>query len=152
MAHFAKLADNNMVLSIHVLNNEVIADGESESETKGIEFLTNIHGHTKWKQTSFNTTANTHTLGGTPLRKNYAEVGSVYDPDNDAFIPNKPYGCESWTLNVIAGTFVWESPLKRPTAPNTESIYLWEDSKYQANNQTGWFLYAWNGNTMVKIN
>jgi hypothetical protein len=31
-----------------------------------------------------------HLLGGTPLRKNYAGIGDTYDPDRDAFIPQKP--------------------------------------------------------------
>ena len=37
-------------------------------------------------QTSYNTLAGEHKLGGTPLRKNYASPGSIYDPVRDAFI------------------------------------------------------------------
>ena len=36
-------------------------------------------------QTSYNTLAGEHKLGGTPLRKNYANPTMIYDPVRDAF-------------------------------------------------------------------
>jgi len=80
MAHFAKLDENNYVLAVHVVNNEVITIDDVESEQVGVDFLASLHGHTKWKQTSYN--AN--------FRKNYAGIGYTYDSLRDAFIGPKP--------------------------------------------------------------
>jgi hypothetical protein len=80
MAHFAKLDENNVVITVVVVNNsELLVDGV-ESEAKGVEFLTGLFGDSNWKQTSFNAT----------IRKNSAGIGYVYDPDRDVFIPPKP--------------------------------------------------------------
>ena len=48
MAHFAKLDENNNVIGVHVLNNDVVTVDGSESEQAGIDFLTNLHGHSLW--------------------------------------------------------------------------------------------------------
>lgn len=79
MAHFAKLNTNNVVIAVHVVNNDVVDDNGVESEQIGIDFLTSLHGHTHWKQTSYNN----------KIRKNYAGIGYTYDQDRDAFIPPK---------------------------------------------------------------
>lgn len=79
MAHFAQIDNNNTVTQVLVIEQEVIdtgAFGPKES----------------WIQTSYNTHAGIHTLGGVPLRKNYAGIGFTYDPVRDAFIPPKPEG------------------------------------------------------------
>lgn len=101
MAHFAKLDENNIVLAVHVVNNDVITVNGVESEQVGIDFLTDLHGHTSWKQTSYNGTT----------RKNYAGVGMLYDASRDAFIAPQPF--ESWTLNET--TCRWEPPVAYPT-------------------------------------
>jgi hypothetical protein len=80
MAHFAKLDETNYVLAVHVVNNEVITIDEVESEQLGIDFLTSLHGHLKWKQTSYHSN----------IRKNFAGIGYTYDSVRDAFIPPKP--------------------------------------------------------------
>lgn len=100
MAHFAKLDENNKVLAIHVVNNEVITINGVEYEHIGVDFLTNLHGHTNWKQTSYNKT----------FRKNYACIGGFYDYLRDAFITEKPY--PSWILNEE--TCIWEAPIPKP--------------------------------------
>jgi hypothetical protein len=79
MAHFAKLDENNVVLAVHVVNNDVITIDGVESEQAGIDFLTQLHGHINWKQTSYNET----------FRKNYCGIGFTYDSERDAFIPPK---------------------------------------------------------------
>ncbi len=101
MAHFAKLDENNNVLAVHVVNNDVITIDGNESEQAGIDFLTSLHGHTLWKQTSYNGN----------IRKNYAGIGFTYDAGRDAFIAPQPYG--SWTLNET--TCLWEPPVAYPT-------------------------------------
>jgi hypothetical protein len=110
MAHFAKLNEDNTVVAVHVVNNEVIVVDGVESEQAGIDFLTELHGHTLWKQTSYNGS----------FRKNYAGVGMKYDQTRDAFISNKPL--ESWILNET--TCQWEAPVAYPT--DGES-YSWDE-------------------------
>jgi hypothetical protein len=112
MAHFAKLDENNLVLEVHVVNNEDINDLPfPESEPVGIEFLTNWSGgYTNWKQTSYNNN----------FRFNYAQVGSTYDSENDAFILPKEY--PSWILNQT--NFQWEAPA---AFPNDGKFYVWDE-------------------------
>ena len=112
MAHFAKLGINSKVIGVEVVADTDChnADGV-EDETVGVQFLENIHGWPLWKQTSYNTQANVHSLGGTPFRKNYAGIGYTYDEDRDAFIPPKPFA--SWVVNET--TCVWEAPVAYPS-------------------------------------
>jgi len=106
MAHFAKLDLNSKVVSVHVLSNEV-----ATTEQAGVDFLNNLYKTSDvWKQTSYNTYGGVHTLGGTPLRKNYAGIGFTYDEDKDAFIPPKPF--DSWVLNE--DTCQYDPPVEYP--------------------------------------
>ncbi|BAQ87526.1 hypothetical protein [uncultured Mediterranean phage uvMED] len=119
MAHFAKLDENNLVLEVIV-----VADSDASTEAKGQTFLQNLYKNTStYKQTSYNTIAGEHKLGGTAFRKNYAGVGYTYDASKDAFIPPKPWN--SWTLNE--DTCQWEAPV---AYPDDGKGYIWkEDSK-----------------------
>ena len=108
MAHFAKLDENNNVIAVHVVNNDVITVDGAESEQAGIDFLTDLHGHSSWKQTSYNGS----------LRKNYAGIGYVYDASRDAFITPRPFA--SWTLNET--TCRWEPPVPMPV---DDKRYTW---------------------------
>jgi hypothetical protein len=99
MAHFAKLDDNNVVIAVHVVNNDVITIDGVESEQAGIDFLTQLHGHLNWKQTSYNGS----------IRKNYAGIDYKYDATLDAFVSPQPY--PSWTLDANAK---WIPPIPRP--------------------------------------
>lgn len=110
MAHFAKLDDNNTVTAVHVVNNDVITVNGIESEQAGIDFLTNLHGHSNWKQTSYS--------GST--RKNYAGVGFTYDASRDAFLLPKPF--ESWVLDEV--TCQWNAPVAYPTDGKS---YYWDE-------------------------
>jgi hypothetical protein len=114
MAHFAKLDENNIVLAINVVNNDVITVNGVESEQAGIDFLTDLYGHSLWKQTSYNGS----------IRKNYAGVGYVYDASRDAFIQPKPYN--SWVLNEE--TCRWESPIPYP---EDGKYYVWFELNQQ---------------------
>ena len=102
MAHFAKLDQDNIVITINTVhNNELLIDGV-ENEQKGIDFLNNFFNtNDNWKQTSYNTQGGVHRLDGTPFRKNYAGIGYTYDEDRDAFIAPKRY--PSWILNEDDG-------------------------------------------------
>ena len=117
MAHFAKLDKNNVVLQVLV-----VADSDAPTEAKGQTFLQNLYKDTiTYKQTSYNTHANVHKLGGTPFRKNYAGIGYTYDSSRDAFIPPKPY--DSWTLDE--DTCQWEAPIAYPSDGKS---YVWKEN------------------------
>ena len=73
-----------------------------------------------WIQTSYNTYGGVHSLGGTPLRMNFAAVGGTYDLDKDAFIAPQPYS--SWILNE--DTCLWEAPT---AIPDDGKIYVWDE-------------------------
>ncbi len=110
MAHFAKISENNEVLTVLTLNNVDMhnADGV-EDETVGQKYLekhNNWPAH-MWIQTSYNTSGNTHKNGGTPFRGNYAGTGSIWDEDNQIFWLKKPY--PSWVKNTT--TAHWDSPI-----------------------------------------
>jgi glyoxylase-like metal-dependent hydrolase (beta-lactamase superfamily II) len=120
MAHFAEIDGNNTVISVLVVDNEL--------EHRGEDYLANELGlGGRWLQTSYNTHGGVHSLGGNPLRKNYAGIGYSYDPERDAFIPRRPY--ESWNLDEE--TCLWEAPVAMPTDVAcrwNEELQVWEAS------------------------
>jgi hypothetical protein len=108
MSHFAQIDGNNIVTQVLVIEQEVIDTG--------------LFGEpSSFVQTSYNTYAGEHKLGGTPLRKNYAGIGYTYDLVRDAFIPPKPFN--SWVLNET--TCQWDSPVPMPT---DEKMYSWDEN------------------------
>ena len=115
MAHFAKLDSDNKVIHVSVVNNsDILDESGNESEQVGIEYLTKVHGYSKWKQTSYNNN----------LRKKYAGIGDTYDPDKDAFIPYKPH--PTWVLNEE--TWQWEAPVPYPSTDPEDSVhYYWNE-------------------------
>ena len=106
MAHYAEIVDNKVV-------NVIVAD---QSFIDGLVKRNN----SEWIQTSYNTYGGAHNLGGTPLRKNFAGIGMVYDKTRDAFYAPKPY--PSWTLNET--TCIWEPPT---ACPDDGKIYEWNE-------------------------
>jgi hypothetical protein len=123
MAHFAKIGLNSKVMEVVVVHdNELLDSDDVQQEINGINFLTNLTGWAIWKQTSFNTHGNVHSGGGTPLRKNYAGIGYIYDEDRDAFYMPQPFN--SWTLNET--TCIWEAPDAYPDADSDE-MYSWNE-------------------------
>jgi hypothetical protein len=114
MAHFAKLNENNVVIAVHVVNNDIITINGVESEELGIAFLTGLHGHSLWKQTSYSSS----------FRKNYAGVGYTFDELRNAFIPKKPY--DSWHLDET--TCKWNSPV---LYPSDGKKYFWDEQNKQ---------------------
>lgn len=124
MASFAKIGLNGEVLAVHAVNNNLIQDADgNEQESLGISYLTELTNWPVWRQTSYNTYAATHKLGGTPFRKNFATIGGKYDEDKDAFIPPKPYN--SWTLDET--TCQWQPPVEMPT----DGHYVWNEETQQ---------------------
>jgi hypothetical protein len=135
MAHFAKLTKaGNIVLKVEVVHNSILNDGTpNENEEQAQRFLENLHGWPAnlWKQTSYNTHAGVHVLGGTPLRKNFAGVGMIYDSVKDAFHGKQPY--PSWTLNDI--TALWEAPVTPPTYEEG-SYFNWNEGTQSWDKET----------------
>ena len=98
MAHFAELNDDGLVISVIVVHNNELLEGDQEVETKGIDFCKQLYGsETQWVQTSYNNN----------FRKNYAGIGYSYDSVRDAFIAPQPF--PSWILNE--DTCRWELPI-----------------------------------------
>ena len=106
MSHFARVTAQGSVEQVIVAEQD---------------FIDTLPDKTSWVQTSYNTHGGVHTLGGTPLRKNYAGVGYTYDKDRDAFIPPKPYA--SWTLNE--DTCLWNAPV---VYPDDGKRYVWNET------------------------
>ena len=110
MAHFAQLDENNVVVSVIVVDNKDTADANGvEKEYIGAAFCERLFGGT-WKQTSYN--AN--------FRKNYAGIGYSYHSDIDAFVAPKPF--PSWTLDANAQ---WQPPVAMPT---DGQAYSWNEA------------------------
>lgn len=102
MAHFAQVING-------VVEQVIVADTKEWCEA-------NLGG--TWVQTSYNTHGGVHTLGGTPLNKNYAGVG--YTWDGTGFAAPKPY--ESWTID--SKTYFWNAPTPMPI---DGKIYAWDE-------------------------
>lgn len=108
MAHFAKVV-NGIVTQVIVAEPEFMEN----------DFVDTTPG--EWIQTSYNTRSGVHINGGTPLRKNFAGQGFIYDKQRDAFYTPSPY--PSWTLNET--TCQWESPMAVPES----GFYKWNEEK-----------------------
>ena len=110
MAHFAKIGMNGKVIGVLTCGNGDMLNADGvEDESVGQQYLErhNNWPAQMWIQTSYNTSAGTHKLGGTPLRGNYAGIGYIWDEDNNIFYPKSPY--PSWILNTTTAT--WHSPI-----------------------------------------
>ena len=116
MAHFAQLKEqtdptgftNNthlVVTYVMVVSNDVSTAagplGVNDMHVDGETWCTNFSGkNTTWKQTSYN-----HNF-----RKQYAGIGSIYDPIKDIFIRAQPFA--SWSIDANND---WQPPVKYPT-------------------------------------
>ena len=118
MSHFAKIEDG-------VVTTVIVAEQDFINTQAGT-----------WVQTSYNTYGGQHRLGGTPLRKNYAGIGYIYDSTRNAFYKPQPY--PSWTLNEI--TCLWEPPV---AYPNDGKDYAWKEST------TSWVAYPDDGKNYI---
>ena len=110
MAHFAKISEENKVLTVLYIENKFIEDENGvEQESIGQAYLEkhNNWPANLWIRTSYNTHGNQHADGKTPFRGNYAGVGMVWYPEHNAFLGEKPYA--SWVYNSTLAC--WESPL-----------------------------------------
>ena len=118
MAHFAKINDDNDVLTVLTVDNSnanTEAEGQAHLETH------NNWPADKWIQCSYNTRAGVHNSDASKaLRKNYPSPGWLYD--GIGFYPPKPH--DSWVFNT--STYLWEPPKQYPKDGKT---YHWDESK-----------------------
>jgi hypothetical protein len=133
MAHYAFIKDN-------IVTEVITGKDETETAPDGFAdweeyYLTKRPGQDACKRTSYNTQSNTHLLGGTPFRGNYAGKGHTYDSSNDVFYEPQPYA--SWSLD---SNWIWQPPLEMPSDASPEKVYIWDEEAYQADNSTGWVL------------
>jgi hypothetical protein len=103
MAHYAKVDDG-------VVTQVIVANTKEWCED-------NLGG--SWVQTSYNTYGGVHSLGGTPLHKNYAGIGFTFD--GVGFAAPQPFA--SWTLNKES--YLWEAPTPIPTDGKR---YTWDEA------------------------
>tara|TARA_B100001094_G_C17650599_1_gene539511 strand:- start:23 stop:475 length:453 start_codon:yes stop_codon:yes gene_type:complete len=149
MAHFAQLNSNNTVLTVIVVGNDDITDGNgNESESVGISFCQNhVKDYTTiWKQTSYS-------ARGNGFRGNFAGIGATYMANvatmgvgsTDIFIGQQPY--PSWSIGV--GTARWYAPVAGPPVLTDSEIasgkfYSWDEDAYNADTNdpktVGWVL------------
>ena len=157
MAHFAELDSNNVVKRVIVVGNDVTTAagplGENDMHVDGETWCVNFFKGGNWKQTSYN-----HNF-----RKQYCGKGYTYDVAKDKFISPPPFA--SWALD---GNDDWQAPITHPTITDDGADpvvwrywILWNETKYQADNSTGWeatksndesetpTVYNWNGTAWV---
>jgi hypothetical protein len=131
MAYFAKLGTGNIVEKVISINNSVITDSNgNEQEQLGIDFINKLYNtNDTWKKVSYNTVGglyynpNTGALDtdqSKSFRKNFPNIGYIYDESRDAFIAPKPYN--SWVLNE--NTCKWNAPISLPDDGNQ---YTWNE-------------------------
>ena len=136
MAHFAKLGANGKVIQVLTMDTDKMLNADGvEDETVGQQYL-ELHNNwpaQMWIQTSYNTSANQHKNGGTPLRGNYAGIGYIWDEDDQIFWPKKPYA--SWVKNIATAS--WKSPVGDAPA-------LTADQTSQNEAGTHMWSYVWN--------
>lgn len=127
MAHFAKLDENNIVENVIVIDKELVDSGMFGDPSRFV-------------QTSYNVVAGVYVdpITREPVadqaaaiaaqdgrqRKNYPEIGYVYDPVRDAFYPPKPY--PSWVLDEA--TCWWMPPIPFIT---DGKVYDWDEQNQQ---------------------
>ena len=122
MAHYAFLNETNVVVEVITGKDETeLIDGLTPEQ-----WYENFRG-LKCVRTSYWTSRGKHFNSnaieddGIPFRKNYAGIGSIYDPIRDAFYAPQPYS--SWILNE--DTCEWEAPIQYPSDNKT---YQWDET------------------------
>ena len=161
MAHFAELESKTdptgFTSDTHLIVKRVVVVGNdcvpSDEHVDGETWCVNFFKGGTWKQTSYN-----HNF-----RKQYAGIGYRYDPSKNKFITPQPYA--SWSLDASDD---WQAPITYPSVTDDGAdpsvwryIISWNDTKYQADNTTGWEAiksndesetptkYDWNGTAWV---
>jgi len=143
MAHFAKISEENQVLSIMALDDSDTQNEEGvETESVGQNFCQTHFSWPAnlWIQCSYNTFEGVHRNSDTlepsadqtkAFRGNYPQRGDTWDFENNIFIKDKPY--PSWIKNVSKAR--WEAPIEEPA--------LTTEQENQNNVKTHLWYYDW---------
>lgn len=110
MSHWAQI-QNGVVTQVIVAEADFILSGA-------------VGPSTDWVQTSYNTHAGQHYLGGEALRRNYAAAGMIYDTVRDAFYWPQPQDGTTWVFDEASCT--WQRPV---AAPNDGAAWLWSETE-----------------------
>ena len=147
MAHFAKLGANSKVIQVLTLNNGDMLNADGvEDESVGQQYLEqhNNWPAQMWIQTSYNTSGNQHSGGGTAFRGNYAGIGYTWDEDDQIFWPKKPYA--SWVKHNESAS--WKSPIgDAPTLTEEQTLQNTPTTDAEGNvtaEPTHSWSYVWN--------
>lgn len=103
MAHWAEIDENSTVLRVVVTSND--------KPDEGYQWLIDNLGGT-WVKTSYNN----------KIRKIFAQVGGLYDEENDRFLPAKREGMESFIFDEEE--YLWIPPVPYP---DDEKVYTWDE-------------------------
>jgi hypothetical protein len=121
MAHFAKISEEGIVLSVIYIEDKYLLDeNNQESESVGQQYL-QTHNNwpaNLWIKTSYNTMSNLHRTGGTPFRGNYAQIGYKWYSEYNCFLHQKQYA--SWVFNSEKAC--WISPIGNPPSLTQEQL------------------------------
>lgn len=134
MANYALLDENNIVTNVIF--------GKEETELiNGVDPETYYGNHLNQRcvRTSYNTIGNTHRLGGTPFRKNFAKIGDKYD-EVGFFDPVKPF--ESWIFNT--DTYLYDPPTPKPIKGDKYRNWNSEISDWEEIDVPDLLDYEWN--------
>ena len=137
MAHFAKISEDNIVLSVIYIEDKYLLDqNNQESESIGQQYLQkhNNWPANLWIKTSYNTMSNLHRTGGTPFRGNYAQIGYKWHPEYNCFLNQKQYA--SWVFNSEKAC--WISPIGNSPSLTQEQL----DETIASGNPV--YRYDWN--------
>lgn len=113
MAHFAQIDENNIVTQVIIIDQETINTGRFGEPNTFIQTSFGTRGGVHYGEDG-------HPDNGTPLRKNYAFTGYIYDTVRDAFYAPQPF--PSWTLDE--DTCFWMPPV---TPPSDGKFYEWNE-------------------------
>ena len=108
--YYAELREN-IIQGFHVVADDVVKVGKKLNETAGSELLASLYGGTPSNYMMC--------APDDDFRGKHVSVGYTYDPEQDWFVPVKPY--PSWVFNQNSWT--WEAPVTRPL----DGVYFWDE-------------------------
>ena len=144
MAHYAWVDKDNKVVNTSVVKDENNMKDGVEDEATGQAYLMEVHKDRdfvknggRFLKYSLNTTENKHWVTleddtrilsedqSKAFRGNAAEKGGTYDPENDVFLPIKPF--PSWYYNYEKGQ--WYAPVEPSEEEKSKDIFeaVWDE-------------------------
>ena len=140
MAHFAKIGENEKVLTVLTFNNKNMLRDGVEVESVGQAYLEkhNNWPANLWVQTYKGTQFNENKSGEDALRGNHAAINSEWDAENQIFWPEKPHA--SWVKNTTTAN--WHSPIGDAPELTAE-----QQAQNISDPQTNKWYYKWNEDT-----